>query len=151
MTRYRAEIEWRNTGPDFAGNRYSRGHEWRFDGGAVVPASASPENVPPPWSDPRGVDPEEALVAAASSCHMLWFLGLAAEAGYTVERYRDAAEGVMGVAPGGRIAITRITLRPEIGFAGAAPDAAIVASLHEAAHERCFVAASLIAEIVIES
>ena len=148
MADYSASIEWRAEG-DVAANRYSRAHVWRFDGGAQVPASASPQAVPVPLSDPAGVDPEEALVAAVSSCHMLWFLHLAREAGLVVERYGDQAVGTMGRGEGGRIAFTRIVLRPRIAF-GDAPDAAALARLHEAAHERCFIANSLRCEIVVE-
>ncbi|HEY6917513.1 MAG TPA: OsmC family protein, partial [Allosphingosinicella sp.] len=122
-----------------------------FDGGAVVPGSSSPSVVPLPWSDPAGVDPEEALIASASACHMLWFLHLAKDAGYVVTRYRDEAEGVMGKDGEGRIAITRIVLRPEIAFDGAAPDAAALERLHHAAHEACFIANSLKSEIVVEN
>ena len=149
MAQYRAGIEWRCEG-DFAANAYSRVHRWRFDGGAEVPASASPQAVPAPLSDPAGVDPEEAVVAAASSCHMLWFLHLARDAGLAVEHYRDDAVGTLGRGEGGRIGFTRIVLRPRIAFAGEAPDAAALARLHEAAHERCFIANSLRCEIVVE-
>src|SRR5690348_11730655 len=123
MSRHVAEIDWRSDG-DFVGGRYSRRHDLRFDGGAVVTASSSPDVVPPPQSDPAGVDPEELLVASAASCHMLWFLDLARRAGLDVAAYRDRAEGEMGRNAAGKIAILRITLRPEIAFAGAAPDAA---------------------------
>jgi organic hydroperoxide reductase OsmC/OhrA len=149
VAKHAAVVEWRNGGPDFAAGRYSRAHRWSFDGGAVVPASSSPHVVPPPWSDSAGVDPEEALVAAASSCHMLWFLSLAAKKGFVVERYRDVAEGVTGRNAAGRIAVTRIVLRPEIVFQGARPDPAELHALHEAAHDHCFIAASLSTEIVI--
>ena len=151
MTKFSALIEWRNGGPDFARGHYGRGHRWSFDGGAVIPASASPHSVPRRWVDEAAVDPEEALVAAASSCHMLFFLNLASKAGFVVERYRDEAEGLMGPDAQGRIAMTRITLRPEITFAGRRPDADELAALHHAAHERCYVASSLRAEIIVET
>ena len=151
MTRFSALVEWRNGGPDFARGHYGRGHQWSFDGGAIVRASASPHSVPRPWADEAGIDPEEALVAAASSCHMLFFLNLASKAGFVVERYHDEAEGLMGPDAQGRIAMTRITLRPEIDFAGRRPDADELAALHHAAHERCYVASSLRAEIVVET
>ena len=149
MSRHEAEISWRSDG-EFVSGRYSRRHAWRFDGGAVVTASASPDIVAVPMSDPAGVDPEEALVASAASCHMLWFLSLAREAGLAVESYSDKAEGEMGRIAPGRIAITRITLRPDIAFAGPAPDPATLARLHHEAHERCFIANSLKTEIVVE-
>ncbi|HYJ51762.1 MAG TPA: OsmC family protein [Allosphingosinicella sp.] len=149
MSRHVAEVSWRSDG-EFASGRYSRRHELRFDGGAVVPGSASPDVVPMPMSDPAGVDPEECLVAAVASCHMLWFLSLAQNAGFDIASYRDAAEGEMGRIAPGRMAIVRITLRPDVAFAGAAPDAATLDQLHHEAHERCFIANSLNSEIVIE-
>ncbi|HEX8585657.1 MAG TPA: OsmC family protein [Allosphingosinicella sp.] len=149
MVEYRAVVEWAGEG-DFAANRYSRAHVWRFDGGAEVPASASPQVVPVPLSNPAGVDPEEALIASASSCHMLWFLHLARDAGLVVTRYRDEAVGTMGKDDRGRTAFTRITLRPQIDFAGDAPDAQALDRLHYVAHEACFIANTLRCEIVVE-
>lgn len=149
MSEHVATIEWRAEG-DFRAGRYSRGHLWTFDGGTSVQASASPHVVPPPFSDPAGVDPEEAFVASASSCHMLWFLHLARDAGLDVASYRDEARGVMGKDSDGRMAITRIVLRPEIGFTGVAPDPAKLARLHHEAHGKCFIANSLKSEIVVE-
>src|SRR5882672_9155135 len=119
MSRHVAEISWRSDG-EFASGRYSRRHEIRFDGGAIVTGSSSPDVVPAPLSDPAGVDPEEALIAATAACHMLWFLDLARRAGLDVAAYRDQAEGEMGRNAAGRIAIVRITLRPDIAFAGPA-------------------------------
>ncbi len=149
MADYTAVIEWRSDG-GFAEGRYSRAHIWRFDGGATLPASASPHVVPPPMSDPAGVDPEEALVASASACHMLWFLHLARDSGLDVAGYRDEARGTMGRDERGRMAVTRITLRPEIEFAGRKPDAGELARLHHEAHDKCFIANSLRSEIVVE-
>jgi organic hydroperoxide reductase OsmC/OhrA len=143
-------VAWRRGDARFVDGRYPRAHEWRFDGGAVVPASASPHVVPVPLSTPTHVDPEEALVAAASSCHMLWFLSLAAAAGHVVDEYVDDATGTLGRGPDGRIAFTRIALRPRIAFGANPPDGVTLAALHRAAHERCFVAASLRAEVVVE-
>ena len=137
VTEHRAIVEWQADG-GFAEGRYSRGHEWRFDGGAVVRASASPHVVPTPMSDPAGVDPEEALVASASSCHLLWFLHLARDAGLDVASYRDDAVGTMGRDERGRMAVTRITLRPDISFAGRQPDAAALAGSITDAHDKCF-------------
>jgi organic hydroperoxide reductase OsmC/OhrA len=145
---YRATVEWAGEG-DFAANRYSRAHTWRFDGGAQVRASASPQVVPLPFSDPAGVDPEEALIASASSCHMLWFLHLAREAGLVVTTYRDEAIGHMGRNESGRTAFTRIVLQPRIDFAGPAPDAQTLARLHHKAHEACFIANTLRCEVVV--
>ena len=149
MASHVATIEWRADG-GFREGRYSRAHRWTFDGGAVVPASASPHVVPAPMSDAAGVDPEEALVASVSSCHMLWFLHLARDAGLDVAAYRDEARGTMGKDERGRMAVTRIALRPEIDFAGEAPGAETLARLHHEAHEKCFIANSLRTEIVVE-
>jgi organic hydroperoxide reductase OsmC/OhrA len=150
MAEHGATVEWQAEG-DFAANRYSRAHRWLFDGGAAVLASASPQVVPQPMSDPGGVDPEEALVASASSCHMLWFLHVARDAGYEVRSYRDTASGRMAVDGRGRMGFSRITLRPRIEFGDAAPDADALARLHHDAHDRCFIANSLRCEIVVES
>jgi organic hydroperoxide reductase OsmC/OhrA len=144
-----ATVEWRSDG-GFRDGRYSRAHRWMFDGGADVPASASPHVVAPPMSDPAGVDPEEALVASVSSCHMLWFLHLARDSGFDVAAYRDEARGIMGKDDRGRMAVTRIALRPEIEFAGEVPDAEALARLHHEAHEKCFIANSLRTEILVE-
>ena len=149
MADYLATVEWRSDG-GFREGRYSRTHRLSFDGGAVVPGSASPHVVPEPFSDPAGVDPEEALIASASACHMLWFLHLARDSGYDVAAYRDEARGTMGRDERGRIAMTRIVLRPEIEFEGGAPDPETLARLHHEAHECCFIANSLRTEIVVE-
>jgi len=149
MSLHVAEIDWRSDGA-FVSGRYSRRHEIRFDGGAIVTGSSSPDVVPAPMSDPAGVDPEETLVAAVASCHMLWFLDLARRAGLGVAAYRDRAEGEMGRNAAGRTAIVRIVLRPDIRFAGEAPDPAAVERLHHEAHVRCFIANSLNSEIVVE-
>ncbi|HYW17541.1 MAG TPA: OsmC family protein [Allosphingosinicella sp.] len=149
MAEHLATVEWRSGG-GFREGRYSRAHSWSFDGGAVVPASASPHVVGPPLSDPAGVDPEEALVASVSSCHMLWFLHLARDSGLDVAAYRDEARGTMGKDERGRMAMTRIVLRPEIEFAGEAPDPGLLQRLHHEAHIRCFIANSLRTEIVVE-
>ncbi|QAY75692.1 OsmC family protein [Sphingosinicella sp. BN140058] len=150
MADHLAIVEWSADGA-FESGRYSRRHIWRFDGGAEIAASSSPHVVQPPFSDPSAVDPEEALVASASSCHMLWFLHVARDAGYRVRQYRDEAHGRMGRDSQGRMALLRITLRPQIIFDGQEPDPAALERLHEAAHEQCFIANSLRTEIVVES
>jgi organic hydroperoxide reductase OsmC/OhrA len=149
MAEHVATVEWRSDG-GFANGRYSRGHVWRFDGGAEVRGSSSPLVVPMPMSDPAGVDPEEALIASASSCHMLWFLHMARDAGLDVASYRDAARGSIGKDDRGKAAITRIVLKPEIAFVGRQPDAAELDRLHHEAHERCFIANTLRCEVVVE-
>lgn len=152
MSAHTATILWQRDDATFSDGRYSRRHAWQFDGGAVVPASPSPHVVAAPWSDPAAVDPEEAFVAAIASCHMLWFLSLAAERGFVVDRYEDAAIGTMARIAPGRQAITEVVLRPRIAFAGAGtPGAVEVEALHEAAHERCFIANSVKTAIRIEA
>ena len=146
-----ALIRWNAGGADVLSRRYSRAHTWTFDGGAVVPASSSPQVVPVPMSDASAVDPEEAFVASLSSCHMLWFLDVASRAGYAVERYEDAADGHMGRSGAGKLVMDVVTLRPRARFAGArVPDAAALAALHHAAHEECFLANSVRCEIRCE-
>src|SRR6478752_1618460 len=113
MSTYTATIRWSRDGADgFGKGQYSRAHEWAFDGGAVVPASPSPHIVPAPWNDPAGVDPEEAFVASLSSCHMLFFVDLARRDGWIVDSYVDEAEGVLEKGDDGKMAMTRVTLRP---------------------------------------
>lgn len=150
MGEHFATVVWqRGDGEDFTRGRYSRVHEWRFDGGSVVRASAAPANVRAPWSATDAVDPEEAFVAALASCHMLWFLSLAAARGFVVERYEDAALGTLGRRTDGIEAITRVELRPCAVFDGAKPDRAALEALHHEAHARCFIAHSVRSEIVI--
>lgn len=151
MHRYEATVAWQRNGQPFTDHRYSRVHEWRFDGGARVSASPSPLSVPAPMSDASCVDPEEALVAAASSCHMLFFLAFAAKRGFVIDSYVDEAFGVMDKGSDGKWSITRIVLRPRIAFAGdIMPAADDVAKLHHEAHEHCYIANSLKSEIIIE-
>ena len=150
MHQFFATVAWQRDGQDFAGQRYSRGHEWQFDGGLTVPASSSPLSVPLPMSVAENIDPEEALVAATSSCHMLFFLSLAAQRGYVIDDYRDDAVGELGKNAAGRLGMTRIVLRPRIAFAGEAPSPEALAALHHAAHERCYIANSLTADVVVE-
>jgi len=149
VSRHTAEIAWTCTG-GFADNSYSRRHEIRFDGGAMVTGSSSPAVVPEPMSDPAGVDPEEALAASAAACHMLWFLSLAQAAGLEVASYSDRAEAELGRVGPGRMAITRIVLHPRIVFTGAEPGAAALARLHEEAHQRSFIANTLNCAIVVD-
>jgi organic hydroperoxide reductase OsmC/OhrA len=151
MSTYTATIRWHcNPDTDFARGQYSRAHDWAFDGGAVVPASASPHVVPAPWSDPAGVDPEEAFVASLSSCHMLFFVDFARRAGFVVDSYVDEAEGVLEKRSDGKMAMTRVTLRPQVTWGGAAPDEAVFADLHHRAHEACFIANSVTTEVTVE-
>ena len=147
-----AHIHWqRPPGEAFSDNRYSRRHEWQFDGGATVSGSSSPHSVPLPYSDPAAVDPEEAFVAALASCHMLWFLSLAAKAGWVVDSYRDAASGVLARNAAGKFAMTVVTLHPAVAWSGARqPDAAERTRLHHAAHEACYIANSVTTDVRCE-
>ncbi len=151
MSTYTATVRWSREGSEgFAKGQYSRAHEWAFDGGAVVPASASPHIVPKPWSDEAGVDPEEAFIASLSSCHMLFFLDFARRAGFVADAYVDEAEGVMEKRGDGRMWMSKVTLRPRVRWAGEAPDEAALAELHHKAHEACFIANSVTTKVVVE-
>lgn len=151
MSEYVAMVRWSRDEQDFALNKYSRAHNWEFDGGVVVPASASPHHVPPPQSVEANVDPEEALVAAASSCHMLSFLAIAAKQRFVVDTYVDRAVGTMEEIEKDKYAISRVTLRPKVSFSGARlPTVEELERLHHSAHEYCFIANSLKAEITTE-
>ena len=148
---YRATVIWQRQ-PDeaFRDNRYHRGHDWHFDGGVIVPASSSPQVVPLPLSRAEAVDPEEAFVAALSSCHMLFFLSYTAQAGLVVERYEDPALGWMGRNEAGAIAMLKVALRPHIAWGGSPPAPGQVEALHERAHAACFIANSVRTEVVVE-
>lgn len=151
MSQHVAVVEWNRGDQPFADNTYSRGHDWRFDGGAVVRGSSAPSGVPEPMSDPSAVDPEEALVAALSSCHMLFFLAYARKDGFIVDSYRDEAEGSMSKDERGKVSITEIILRPAITWSGdKMPDAAAIADLHHRSHDICYIANSIRAEVKIE-
>jgi organic hydroperoxide reductase OsmC/OhrA len=151
MADHHATILWSRNGESFTDGRYSRGHAWQFDGGVTVRASSSPQVVPLPWSVAEAVDPEEAFVATLSSCHMLWFLSIAAKRGFVVESYRDEAAGIMAKNADGKLAITRVTLRPEAQFSGERqPSKDDVKDLHHEAHEQCFIASSVKTEICCE-
>ena len=150
MATYTADVEWTlKDGEDFAKGRYSRGHTLSFDGGTVVPASASP-HVVGKWAVESAVDPEEMFVAALSNCHMLTFLHKARLAGFVATAYRDHAEGVMAEIAPGRMAVTKVVLNPKIDWEGAAPDADALARLHHEAHEECFIANSVKTEVTVE-
>ncbi len=149
MATYTADIAWSlQDGADFLAGRYSRGHSIGFDGGVVVPGSASP-HVVGKWAVDAAVDPEEMLVAALSSCHMLTFLHVARLAGFTACAYRDHAEGVMTEIAPGKQAVTRVVLHPRIEWIGAAPDAATLGHLHHEAHEGCFIANSVKTQVTV--
>lgn len=151
MSQYEATISWQRGDQSFTDNTYSRGHEWTFDGGFTVPASASPDIVALPMSVAENVDPEEAFVASISSCHMLFFLSLAAQRGIVVDQYTDCAVGVLEKRIDGKTAMTRVVLRPDTRCSGdVLPDRRQLEKLHHRAHELCFIANSVLTEIVVE-
>jgi organic hydroperoxide reductase OsmC/OhrA len=154
LSTYSAETIWTRgdaSREDFVANRYSRRHLLRFDGGAEVPGSSSPSVVPLPFSDASAVDPEEAFVSSLSSCHMLWFLSLAAARGFCVDRYADAANGVMKTDEAGRVAMTQVTLHPQVEFSGEGqPSRAEIEHLHHLAHDACYIANSVKTEVRCE-
>jgi organic hydroperoxide reductase OsmC/OhrA len=144
MAEYMVTVHWERGEQRFTDNRYSRGHTWIFDGGVEVPASSSPHVVPLPYSNASAVDPEEAFVASLSSCHMLWFLSIAAKRGFCVDHYADGAVGVMEKDQAHRLAMTRVTLRPRVVFSGQPlPTETDIQSMHAEAHEACYIANSV--------
>lgn len=151
MSHYSAETLWERKGADFLDNRYSRLHLLRFDGGLQVPGSSSPSVVPLPMSDASALDPEEAFVSSLSSCHMLWFLTMAVKRKFRVDRYFDAATGVMEKNAEGKVAMTVVTLHPEVAFSGERqPSREELDKLHHDAHEACFIANSVKTEVRCE-
>ena len=153
MSSYFAQVSWQRQAEEiFTDKQYSRLHQWQFDEGVSVPASSSVHAVPLPYSVTAAVDPEEALVAAVSSCHMLWFLGICAKKGWVVNSYQDQPEGIMAKNAAGREAITQIYLRPKIVFGGEVlPEANAIAKAHDMAHHSCYIANSILAEVKIEA
>lgn len=152
MAEHKATVRWTLPGDAdaFLKGRYSREHTWTFDGGVTVPASPAPSVVPVPYSNPAGVDPEEAYVASIASCHMLTFLYVAMREGFVVERYEDDAVGVMRKNERGAIWVAAVTLRPRIAYGGEKhPSARDVDHLHHLAHEQCFIANSVKTEITV--
>ncbi|WP_411879636.1 OsmC family protein [Polaromonas sp. YR568] len=151
MSHYSAETLWERKGADFLDNRYSRLHLLRFDGGLEVPGSSSPSVVPLPMSDASALDPEEAFVSSLSSCHMLWFLTMAVKRKFRVDRYFDAATGVMEKNAEGKVAMTVVTLHPEVRFSGERqPSREELDKLHHDAHEACFIANSVKTDVRCE-
>ena len=151
MAQYVAEILWLRGEQNFLDNRYSRRHLLRFDGGVEVPGSSSPHVVPVPMSDAAAVDPEEAFVASLSSCHMLFFLSIAAKRRFCVDRYFDAATGVMEKNADGKMAVSVVTLHPGLTFSGEQlPTREEIERMHHEAHEACFIANSVKSEVRCE-
>lgn len=152
MSEYSAEVLWVRGDQDFLSGRYSRRHLLRFDGGAEVAESSSPHVVPLPLSDATAVDPEEAFVASIASCHMLFFLSIAASRKFCIERYRDTATGTLAKDADGRLAMTEVTLRPQVEFSEARlPTQHELDSMHHRAHEQCFIANSVKSEVRVLS
>jgi len=147
---YRAQIVWTRDGATFTDNGYSRGHVWRFDEGVEVPASSSPHSVRLPLSRADAVDPEEALIAALSSCHMLFFLSFAAQAGFVVDEYEDSPVGIMSKNEHGKLFVSKVTLNPAIVFSSSKrPSPEELDALHHRAHEECYIANSVRSEVVV--
>jgi len=152
MSQYTATITWERNGAPFTDNKYSRGHRWSFDGGIEVPASSSPHVVKVPMSVAEAVDPEEAFVASLSSCHMLYFLWVAARGGFVVDRYVDEAAGTLAKNAQGKPAMTEVTLRPRVTFAGdKRPSPEQHEAMHHEAHALCFIANSVTTEVRVEA
>jgi organic hydroperoxide reductase OsmC/OhrA len=151
VSTYRATVDWKSDGGDFLKHRYSREHTVAFDGGLCVPGAASPHIVRAPYSRADALDPEAGFTAALSQCHMLWFLDLAARAGFAVAAYRDEAEGTLADRGDGKLVMTRVVLRPRVEFTGERqPTADELAQLHHRAHEECFLANSVKSAVAVE-
>lgn len=150
MSTYNATISWERKGVKFIDNKYARDHLWQFDGVAKIPASSSPQVVPIPYSNPASIDPEEAFLASLSSCHMLWFLSIAAKRGYVVDEYKDEAEAIMEKNNEGKLAITKVFLHPSVKYSGeATPLVEENSALHHEANQKCFIANSVLTEVKI--
>ena len=148
---YRAKVTWKRGDASFTDQRYSRAHEWSFDGGITIPASSSPLSVRLPYSVAEAVDPEEALVAALASCHMLTFLYVAAKQGFVVDDYADEAVGEMTKNEHGRLWVSKVTLSPRITFSGTKrPSPEQLDELHHLAHQECYIANSIKSEVVVQ-
>ena len=150
MSVHEATIEWRRVTPDFEYATYDRGHWLEFGEDIRIPGTAARANIPPTAPLSPGIDPEQAFVASLSSCHMLWFLHLACTAKLVVDHYVDRAAGVLERNAEGRMAMTRVTLKPSVSFSGTQPSEADVRALHERAHEECFIANSVKSAVAIE-
>ena len=151
MSEYSAKVVWKRQPEEaFKDNKYSRGHSWEFDGGAVVAASSAPSIVPLPYSVEANVDPEEAFIASLSSCHMLFFLAIAGKQKFVVDKYLDNPVGTMEKGTDGKISITKVRLRPKVIFSGNQPSFEQLTKMHHQSHEQCFIANSVKSEVVTE-
>ena len=150
MSEYYATVTWQRGDQAFKDNKYNRGHTWQFDGGLTVPASPSPHVVPAPMSVEENVDPEEAFVASLSSCHMLFFLSIAAKKGFIVDEYVDHAIGILGKNNLGKMAMVKVTLKPNIVFSGdKKPTREEQETMHHQAHDLCFIANSVTTKVEV--
>ncbi len=141
---YNVKVYWKKKSDEkFTDNKYSRAHKWIFDCGIEFPASSSKHIVPLPMSDESAVDPEEAYIASLSSCHMLWFLSIAARKKYIVESYEDNAEGTLEKDENGKLAMTEVTLKPKVNFIENTPTQNQLEEIHHLAHEECFISNSV--------
>jgi organic hydroperoxide reductase OsmC/OhrA len=151
MAEHKATIKWDRSSPEFLKGKYSREHAWKFDGGVTVPASPAPSVVPPPWSNPANVDPEEAFVASLASCHMLTFLYVASRQGFHVESYEDEAVGTVTKNEKGVPWVSAVILRPRVRYAGEKrPSAEETERLHKLSHEQCYIANSIKSQVQVE-
>ena len=150
MSEYFATVEWNRHSDDFLSRKYSRAHEWQFEGGVTVPASSSPHIVPLPMSVAENIDPEEAFVASISSCHMLFFLDFASRKKLIVDQYTDNAIGTLAKGPNGKQMMTEVVLRPAVVFMGERPSPEILKELHHQSHEACFIANSVLTEVRVD-
>jgi len=148
MSQHNVTLEWKRGSESFTYESYNRDHTLVFEGGSRVTASAAPAYR----GNPAHVNPEEELVAALSSCHMLTFLAVAAKKHFVVDHYTDQAVGFLDKNDKGKLAITRVILRPRIAFGGTTvPTPQEIAELHEQAHHGCFIANSVTTVVTIEA
>ncbi|QUX94184.1 peroxiredoxin [Marinomonas sp. CT5] len=150
MSEYYAKVEWKRGTQSFLDKKYSRAHEWQFEGGVVVPASSSPHIVPLPMSVAENVDPEEAFVASLSSCHMLFFLDFASRNKLIVDQYTDNAIGTLALGANGKQMMTEVILRPTVTFVGDRPSSEEIKALHHQSHEACFIANSVLTNVRVD-
>lgn len=152
MSEYFAVVKWKRREDEaYIDDKYSRGHTWQFDGGASIPASSSPHIVPLPYSVEANVDPEEAFIASLSSCHMLFFLSIAAKKRFVVDQYVDNPVGVMEKGTDGKESMTKVTLRPKATFSGnKQPSFEQLEKMHHLSHDQCFIANSVKSEVTTE-
>ena len=151
MSSYQATVIWNRGSQKFTDNKYSRAHQWQFSGDTIVAASASLHIVPLPYSIEENVDPEEAFVASLSSCHMLFFLSIAAKQKWLVDSYEDRATGVLEKNTEGKLAMTQVTLDPKINYSGSKPSKEQELKIHHLAHQECFIANSVKTKVEIKA